>query len=153
MEEYLENDVFEVYKKSYIYVERTLLNGTVRPGLIGAVDLETYDYNPGSVSAVRATEKTVLERIPPRQRVRKDASIEFPHVLMLADDDQKMLIEPITAIKDRLFKIYDFDLMVQHLMETDSMTEEDAIEFIEYNTIRACPYFGDNAPIILRKLE
>ena len=111
MEEYLENDVFEVYKKSYIYVERTLLNGTVRPGLIGAVDLEEYDYNPGSVSAVRATEKTVLERIPPRQRVRKDASIEFPHVLMLADDDKKQLIEPIAAIKDRLFKIYDFDLM------------------------------------------
>lgn len=111
MEEYLDNDVFEVYKKSYIYVERTLLNGTVRPGLIGAVDLEEYDYNPGSVSAVRATEKTVLERIPPRQRVRKDASIEFPHVLMLADDDQKQLIEPIAAIKDRLFKIYDFDLM------------------------------------------
>ena len=111
MEEYLENDVFEVYKKSYIYVERTLLNGTVRPGLIGAVDLEEYDYNLGSVSAVRATEKTVLERIPPRQRVRKDASIEFPHVLMLADDDKKQLIEPIAAIKDRLFKIYDFDLM------------------------------------------
>ena len=111
MEEYLENDVFEVYKKSYIYVERTLLNGTVRPGLSGAVDLEEYDYNPGSVSAVRATEKTVLERIPPRQRVRKDASIEFPHVLMLADDDKKQLIEPIAAIKDRLFKIYDFDLM------------------------------------------
>lgn len=111
MEDYLENDVFEVYKKSYIYVERTLLNGTVRPGLVGVVDLETYDYNPGSVSAVRATEKTVLERIPPRQRVRKDASIEFPHVLMLADDDQKQLIEPITAMKDRLYKIYDFDLM------------------------------------------
>lgn len=111
MEEYLDNDVFEVYKKAYIYVERTLLNGTVRPGLIGAVDLEEYDYNPGSVSAVRATEKTVLERIPPRQRVRKDASIEFPHVLMLADDDKKQLIEPISAIKDRLYQIYDFDLM------------------------------------------
>ena len=111
MEQYLDTDVFEVYKKSYIYVERTLLNGSVRPGLVGVVDLEEYDYNPGSVSAVRATEKTVLERIPPRQRVRKDASIEFPHVLMLADDDQKQLIEPITAIKERLYKIYDFDLM------------------------------------------
>ena len=111
MEKYLEEDVFEDYKKSYIYVERTLLNGTVRPGLIGMVDLEEYDYNPGSVSAVRATEKTVLERIPPRQRVRKDASIEFPHVLMLADDDQKQLIEPISAIKDRLYQVYDFDLM------------------------------------------
>ncbi len=111
MEAYLENDAFVTYSNSYIYVERTLQNGSVRPGLIGAVDLEEYNYNMGSESAVRATERTVLERIPPRQRVRKDASIEFPHVLMLADDDKKQLIEPIAAIKDTLVKLYDFDLM------------------------------------------
>lgn len=111
MEQYLDNDVFEVYANSYVYVERTLQNGTVRPGLIGAVDLEQYNYNLGSESAVRATERTVLERIPPRQRVRKDAGIEFPHVLMLADDDKKQLIEPIAAVKDALVKLYDFDLM------------------------------------------
>ncbi len=111
MEQYLDNDVFEVYANSYVYVERTLQNGTVRPGLIGAVDLEEYNYNLGSESAVRATERTVLERIPPRQRVRKDAGIEFPHVLMLADDDKKQLIEPIAAMKESLVKLYDFDLM------------------------------------------
>lgn len=111
MEEYLKKDVFRVYPNSYIYVERTLLNGTVRPGLVGAVDLETYDYHAGSVSPVRATEKTVLERIPPRQRVRNDASIEFPHVLMLCDDDEKRLLEPIAAKKGSLQKVYDFDLM------------------------------------------
>ena len=111
MEQYLQNDVFTVYPQSYIYVERTLLNGSIRPGLIGAVDLEAYDYHPGSVSAIRATEKTVLERIPPRQRVRKDAGIEFPHVLMLCDDDRKQLLEPIAAKKDSLQKIYDFVLM------------------------------------------
>ncbi len=111
MEKYLENDEFVTYPNAYIYVERTLINGSVRPGLVGVVDLEEYDYHPGSVSAVRATEKTVLERIPPRQRVRKDASIEFPHVLMLADDDKKQLIEPIGAMKDQLPKVYDFDLM------------------------------------------
>lgn len=111
MERYLEDDVFATYVNAYIYVERTLLNGTVRPGLIGAVDLEEYNYNMGSVSAVRATEKTVLERIPPRQRVRKDAGIEFPHVLMLCDDDKKQLIEPIAAIKAQLPLVYDFDLM------------------------------------------
>lgn len=111
MERYLSEDVFMCYPQSYIYVERTLLNGAVRPGLIGAVDLETYDYHPGSVSQIRATEKTVLERIPPRQRVRKDASIEFPHVLMLCDDDKKQLLEPIAALKDSLKKVYDFDLM------------------------------------------
>ncbi len=111
MQQYLDNDVFVSYPNAYVYVERTLLNGTVRPGLIGAVDLEEYDYNMGSVSAVRATERTVLERIPPRQRVRKDAGIEFPHVLMLADDDQKRLIEPIAACKENLPRLYDFDLM------------------------------------------
>ena len=111
MDQYLANDVFTVYPDSYIYVERTLLNGSVRPGLVGAVDLETYDYHPGSVSAIRATEKTVLERIPPRQRVRKDAGIEFPHVLMLCDDDRRQLLEPIAEQKDSLQKIYDFDLM------------------------------------------
>ena len=111
MERYLANGVFSVHPDSYIYVERTLQNGSVRPGLIGAVDLEEYDYHPGSVSAIRATEKTVLERIPPRQRVRKDASVEFPHVLMLCDDDRKQLLEPLGEIKDRLKKVYDFDLM------------------------------------------
>lgn len=111
METYWQQDVFRVYPQAYIYVERTLLNGTVRPGLVGAVDLEEYDYHPGSVSRVRATEKTVLERIPPRRRVRKDAPVEFPHVLMLCDDDQKRLIEPIAARKDQMPKVYDFDLM------------------------------------------
>ena len=108
---YLQEGIFETYPQSYIYVERTLQNGTVRPGLVGMVDLNAYDYKPGSVSPIRATEKTVLERIPPRQRVRKDAALEFPHVLMLCDDDEKQLIEPITAGKDDLPLLYDFDLM------------------------------------------
>ena len=111
MDRYLANDVFTTYHNAYVYVGRTLINGSVRPGLIGACDLEQYNYNMGSVSAIRATEKTVLERIPPRQRVRKDAGIEFPHVLMLCDDDKKQLLEPIAAIKNELPLLYDFDLM------------------------------------------
>lgn len=113
MERYLKEDVFAVYPDSYVYVERTLLDGSVRPGLLGAVDLEEYNYNVGSASAIRATEKTVLERIPPRQRVRKDAPIELPHVLMLCDDDKMQLIEPIRAVRDTLPKLYDFELMEQ----------------------------------------
>jgi hypothetical protein len=113
MERYLKENVFAVYPNAYVYVERTLADGSVRPGLLGAVDLECYDYNPGSSSPIRATEKTVLERIPPRQRVRKDAAIELPHVLMLCDDDQKTLIEPIQAIRELLPLLYDFDLMEQ----------------------------------------
>ena len=113
MERYLAENVFRVYPNSYVYVERTLADGSVRPGLLGAVDLECYDYHAGSHSAIRATEKTVLERIPPRQRVRKDAAVELPHVLMLCDDDEKTLIEPIAAVRDSLPMLYDFDLMEQ----------------------------------------
>lgn len=111
MAEYMENGVFETYKNSLVYVERTLENGTIRKGLVGAVDLDAYDYTTGATSAIRATERTVPERIPPRQRVRRDAPIELPHILMLCDDHKKALIEPIGAKKDSLKKLYDFDLM------------------------------------------
>lgn len=73
MQRYLEDGVFAPYPNSYLYVERTLAKGKVRKGLVGMVDLEAYDYTPGSGSAIRATEGTVTERLPPRIRVRKDA--------------------------------------------------------------------------------
>ena len=111
MAEYLKNDVFVTYPNSFVLVERTLDNGSIRAGLMGMVDLDAYDYSTGSSSAIRATERTVVERIPPRQRVRRDAPIELPHILMLADDHDKVLIEPIAAKKDSLKKLYDFDLM------------------------------------------
>ncbi len=111
MAEYMASDVFKTYENSLIYVERTLENGSVRMGLIGMVDLDAYEYTVGATSAIRATERTVAERIPPRQRVRRDAPIELPHILMLCDDHEKKLIEPIGAKKDSLTKLYDFDLM------------------------------------------
>lgn len=111
MKAYMENDVFTMYENSLIYVERTLENGSIRKGLIGRVDLDAYEYTAGSTSAIRATERTVVERIPPRQRVRRNAPIELPHILMLCDDHEKVLIEPISAKKDSLQKLYDFDLM------------------------------------------
>lgn len=111
MADYLAGDVFTTYKDSYVYVERTLENGTIRHGLVGMVDLEAYDYHPGAVSPIRATERTVPERIPPRQRVRRHAPIELPHILMLCDDHDRQLIEPIGARKESLKKLYDFDLM------------------------------------------
>ncbi len=111
MEAYLKGDVFEAYKDSYIYVERKMEDGTVRKGIVGVIDLESYDYNAGATSQIRATEKTVLERIPPRVRVRKNAVIELPHVIMLCDDDQKVLIEPVTEQKDSFQMLYDFELM------------------------------------------
>ncbi|MBO6053055.1 MAG: DUF1015 family protein, partial [Clostridia bacterium] len=70
----------------FVYLERTLPDGQIRRGIVGQIDLEAYDYHTGSSSPVRATEATVLERIPPRCRIRASAAIELPHILVLIDD-------------------------------------------------------------------
>ena len=110
---YLARDLFQTYESAIFYIERTQSDGAVRHGLVAAVDLERYDYTPGSGSLIRATEGTVLERIPPRVRVRKDAPIELPHVMLLIDDPQKTCIEPIAAQTGEMEKLYDFDLMLR----------------------------------------
>lgn len=109
MAAYLEQSIFKCYGASFVYVERTLLNGTIRRGVVGAVDLEDYDYTPDSKALIRATEKTVVERIPPRVEIRKDAPIELPHVLLLCDDDQQILLDSIDT--SALPCLYDFNLM------------------------------------------
>ena len=109
MSEYLNGNVFEKYENALIYVKRTVNSGKIRKGIIGAVDLEAYDYNKGSKSLIRATEGTVLERIPPRVQVRINAPAEMPHIMLLIDDYKKTVIENIDESK--LKKVYDFDLM------------------------------------------
>ena len=101
--------ILEVHPDSMIYLERTLKNGKVRKGLVGAVDLECYDYTKGAKSLVRATEGTVLERIPPRVRIREGAPIELPHIMILIDDPGRTVIEPLSG--EKLKVAYDFDLM------------------------------------------
>ena len=96
----------------YVYVERTQMDGTVRQGLVGAVDLDAYDYAKGSQPAIRPSESTVVERIPPRLKVRRGATLETPHVMMLADDADRTLIEPIGLVKDQLPPLYDGELML-----------------------------------------
>ena len=96
----------------YVYVERTQMDGSVRQGLVGMVDLEAYRYEPGAKTAIRPSEKTVVERIPPRLAIRRGAELETPHVMMLADDEGCSLIEPIGRCKDRLPRLYDGDLML-----------------------------------------
>lgn len=110
MKEYLENGLFEEYKNSFVYVERTIGEGKVRRGLIGAIDLEAYDFTADAKTLVRATEGTVRERIPPRVQIRIGASIESPHIMVLIDDEKKNIIEEID--KKKLPKLYDFDLMM-----------------------------------------
>ncbi|MBQ7321048.1 MAG: DUF1015 domain-containing protein [Clostridia bacterium] len=98
---------------SMIYLERLQSDGTVRRGIIGKVDLEEYDYRKGSQSSIRATEGTVLERIPPRVAVRRGAVLELPHVMLLIDDPHRTVIEPIAARAGSLAVAYDFDLMLK----------------------------------------
>lgn len=111
MEEYVKKGIFKEYKNAYVYVERTLADGSVRKGILGVVDLEEYDYTPGSTSAIRASERTVVERIPPRKKIRERAALELPHILLLCDDEGRCLIEPIADKKQTLPKLYDFELM------------------------------------------
>lgn len=96
----------------YVYVERTQQDGSVRQGLVGAVDLEAYSYAPGAQPLIRPSESTVMARIPPRLAVRRGAALETPHVLMLADDPACTLVEPVAAAKAALPKLYDGELML-----------------------------------------
>ena len=110
MQNYLDEGVFKALPDSLIYIERTQSDGRVRRGLIGMVDLEQYDFTPGSGALIRATEGTVLSRIPPRVRVRQDAPIELPHVMLLIDDPERTVIEPLASAGGEMEKLYDFDL-------------------------------------------
>ena len=110
MEKYLSDGIFKEYKNAMIYVERTTSDG-VRAGVVGAIDLEEYDYRKGSKSSVRATEATVVERIPPRIKVRTGAPLELPHIMILIDDAKRTVIEKIGEKKAKLEKLYDFELM------------------------------------------
>lgn len=98
-------------KDGFVLTERTTPAG-VRPGLVAALDLEAYDYTPGSASLIRATEGTVLERVPPRARIRAGAPVELPHVMMLIDDPGCTVIEPLQKRRDSLRPLYDFELML-----------------------------------------
>ena len=111
MKKYLENDIFELHRDSMIYVERETLSG-VRKGLVGIIDLNEYDYNKGSSAKIRATEMTVTERIPPRVKVRRDALLELPHILVLVDDKDFEVIEPCSKEKDSYKKAYSASLML-----------------------------------------
>ena len=111
MSQYLRQDQFNILSDALIYVERRLDDGMVRRGIVGMIDLEQYDYEPGSPALIRATEGTVLSRIPPRVAVRKNAPIELPHVMLLSDDREGIVMPMLAAQTARMEKVYDFDLM------------------------------------------
>lgn len=109
MESYLSNGIFTEYKNAMVYVERTQSNGILRQGIVGKIDLEKYNFSKGSTSEVRATEATVVERIPPRIKVRQNAKLELPHIMILIDDPENTVIEPLAG--QQLTEIYSAELM------------------------------------------
>lgn len=111
MKALLDEDFFNEYKDSMIYLERTQSDGKIREGLIGVVDLEAYSYEKGAETPIRATEKTVIERIPPRVKIRENAPLELPHIMILIDDDKKQIIENLKNKVSEDDIVYDFDLM------------------------------------------
>ncbi|HEY3345355.1 MAG TPA: DUF1015 domain-containing protein [Anaerolineaceae bacterium] len=110
MRQYLDQGVLLPHD-GLIYIERTT-PGKTRRGLILALDLERYDFNKGSQSLIRATEGTILERLPPRMKIREGAPLELPHILVLIDDPACTVIEPLAGRKPALTPLYDFDLML-----------------------------------------
>lgn len=110
MRKYMDDGILQP-RDGLIYVERTVA-GKTRKGVILCLDLERYDYTKGSSSLIRATEGTIVDRLPPRIKIREGAAMELPHILVLIDDPDHTVIEPLSAAKSKLEKLYDFDLML-----------------------------------------
>lgn len=109
MEQYIEQGVLKENEPSLIIVERDTKASPVRRGVVMALDLEAYDFNKGSGSLIRATEGTVVERIPPRMKIRKNAALEMPHVMILIDDPEETVVEPLFKAESK--PLYDFEMM------------------------------------------
>jgi hypothetical protein len=109
MRSYLETRVLQPHE-GLIYVERSV-DGKKRRGLMLCLDLERYDFTRGSTSLIRATEGTIVERLPPRMKIRTGAELELPHILVLIDDPGRTVLEPLAAAASKMEILYDFDLM------------------------------------------
>ena len=111
MKSYLEGGVFKEYKNTFVYTERAIKNGKTRRGIIGLINLDNYSYEKGSKALIRATEATVKERIPARVEIRRGAHLEMPHVMLLCDDPENLLIGGLASNTGDFECLYDFDLM------------------------------------------
>ena len=134
MQEYLDGGLLEPHQ-GMVYVERQV-DGKRRCGLVLALDLERYNYQKGSSSLIRATEGTIVERLPPRMRIREGAPLELPHILVLIDDPQHTVIAPLGEAKTRLQKLYEFPLMagsgeLAGYLVNDPATEAQVIHALE----------------------
>lgn len=112
MKQYMQQNLFTVYKDAFFLVHRTTPSNKIgRWGLLVALDLDQYDYAPDSRSLIRATEGTILSRIPPRKEIRKNAPLELPHIMVLINDEKRSVIEPLARKREQLPLAYETDLM------------------------------------------
>lgn len=111
MKHYVDSGILRELGKGFVLVERNVGREHCRNGLVVSVDLETYEYKKGAGSLIRPTEMTVEDRIPPRLKVRQTASVEIPHIMLLIDDPDCSIIEPLIEEKNKFKRIYDTDLM------------------------------------------
>lgn len=107
MRKYLDEGIFDE-REGFVLVERQVGND-YRIGLMAAIDLDAYDWHRVR-TPIRATEDTLMERLPVRISIRKGAEIEAPHAIILMDDREKDIIEPLYAARDEFEKLYDFEL-------------------------------------------
>ncbi len=111
MNTYIQNEVFNTFEDTMVLTVRTLKNGDTRTGIVGLIDLEDYSYEKDANTLTRATEATVVERIPPRVKIRKDAILEIPHVMLLINDPERLVVEPLINEAECYQKLYDFNLI------------------------------------------
>jgi hypothetical protein len=155
MQKYMAEGILQPHD-GLVYVERTV-DGKTRKGIILALDLEAYDYNKGSSSLIRATEGTIVDRLPPRMKIREGATVELPHILVLIDDPNHTVIEPLRAAKSDLHKLYDFDLMLDsgHLAgyalneELENQIVDALRELAKPETFAAKYGIGKDEPVLL----
>lgn len=131
MTSYLHSNILYEHTYTIILIERTFNSGLQRHGLIMAIDLERYNFSKGSQSLIRATEGTIIDRLPPRILIRENAQLELPHIMVLIDDTEKTVIEPLVENSDSLTQVYSFDLMKQSgSIKGWKISEESLIENI-----------------------
>lgn len=133
MQSYIDGDIFEEYNDALIYVERIQSDGKCRRGIVGKIDLQSYDYHSGTTAEIRATEQTVLSRIPPRVEIRKNAPLELPHVMLLFDDAKDTIFTYLAKNTDSFKKLYDFTLMCDAGSIKGYLLNEQAKDFVLKN--------------------
>ena len=156
MQQYLDDGTLQAMPdKGFILVDRKTSQAPSRKGLVVAIDLEHYDFNKGSQTLIRATEGTIVERLPPRVKVRQDAAIELPHIMVLIDDPERTVIEPLFEANPK--PVYDFELMMNsghikgYAIDTADLIGQvtDALGQLADPDVFAKKYSADNKDVLL----